>query len=118
MSTRGTGESGEGIARRFLEALGLRFRVANVHSPFGEIDLVMEDRNTAELVFVEVKTRHGNNFGSPEESVTSRKVAKLRSLVEWYRARIRWTGQVRLDVVGVVLQPGTAPDITHTKYVG
>jgi len=113
-----TGQSGEALARRFLEKNGLTFRVANVHSPFGEIDLVMEDQNMAELVFVEVKTRSGTGFGAPEESVTRTKQHKLRQLVAWYCQRIRWTGQVRLDVVGVVLNPGAEPAITHTKYVG
>lgn len=78
----------------------------------------MTDRNTAELVFIEVKTRGGKGFGPPEESVTGRKRAKLRSLVAWYCQRARWTGPVRLDVVGVFLRPGAEPTITHTKYVG
>lgn len=118
MSSSETGRSGEQIARTFLEARGLVFRAANVRSPFGEIDLVMEDRSATELVFVEVKTRGGTGFGAPEESVTRTKQHKLRQLVAWYYQRIRWTGQVRLDVVGIVLQPGAAPEITHTKYAG
>lgn len=118
MSSADTGLSGERMARAFLEARGLVFRAARVRSPFGEIDLVMEDRNAAELVFVEVKTRGGTRFGSPEESITAKKIAKLRSLVAWYRGRVHWTGQVRLDVVGIVQRPGAESEITHTKYVG
>ncbi len=118
MSSSETGRSGEQIARTFLEARGLVFRAANVRSPFGEIDLVMEDRNATELVFVEVKTRGGTWFGSPEESITTKKLAKLRSLVAWYRQRVHWTGQVRPDVVGIVQRPGAESDITHTKYAG
>ncbi len=113
-----TGKSGESAARQFLEARGLVFRAANVRSPFGEIDIVMENPKMAELVFVEVKTRRGIGFGSPQESVTAAKLAKLRSLVEWYRRHIRWAGHVRLDVVGVLLQSGREPDITHIPYVG
>lgn len=117
-ATQGTGQSGEQIARQFLEARGLTFRAANVRSPFGEIDLVMEDPRTREFVFVEVKTRQGSGFGMPEESVTDRKRAKLRQLVAWYCSRFRWNGQVRLDVVGIVLRAGREPEITHTEYVG
>lgn len=113
-----TGAAGERLARRFLEAKGLRFRAANVHSPLGEIDLVMEDPQTKELVFVEVKTRRGTAFGTPEQSVTARKRAKLRALVAWYCQRERWVGQVRVDVVGVLNRPGQAPTLTHTTYVG
>lgn len=118
MSPDDTGKSGESAAREFLEAQGLVFRAANVRSPFGEIDLVMENPRMVELVFVEVKTRRGTGFGSPQESVTVSKLAKLRSLVEWYRQRVRWTGHVRLDVVGVLLRSGREPDITHIPYVG
>lgn len=118
MSRQVTGETGETLARAFLKAKGLRVRAANVRSPFGEIDLVMEDPSRRELVFVEVKTRQGTGFGAPEESVTARKRAKLRQLVDWYCARTRWAGPVRLDVVGIVLRPNTTPEITYTPYVG
>jgi putative endonuclease len=118
VDNREAGQLGERHARRFLEARGLRFRAANVRSPFGEIDLVMEDRTRGELVFVEVKTRGSRNFGDPELAVSARKRAKLRNLIEWYCARFRWNGQVRLDVVGIVLHEGREPEITHTEYVG
>ena len=111
-----TGASGERLARRFLEARGLRFRAANVRSPLGEIDVVMEDPKTAELVFVEVKTRGGSAFGTPEQAITARKRAKLRMLVAWYCQRERWKGHVRFDVVGVMVRPGAEPVITHTPY--
>ena len=112
-----TGAAGERLARNFLESQGLIFHAANVHSPLGEIDLVMEDPRTKELVFVEVKTRQGTAFGTPEESVTARKRAKLRALVVWYCQREKWRGQVRFDVVGVLAQPGSEPTITHTPYI-
>ncbi len=112
-----TGRSGEALARDFLEARGLTFRAANVRSPFGEIDLVMEDPKARELVFVEVKTRGGTRFGVPEEAVTRQKRHKLRQLVEWYRIRSSWNGRVRLDVVGIVVRPNAAPEITYTPYV-
>lgn len=112
------GREGERAARRYLEARGLTFRAANIRAPFGEIDLVMEDPTTRELVFVEVKTRRGTAFGTPEESVTQEKREKLSKLVAWYCARIGWSGQVRLDVVGVLVRPGGEPTVTHTRWVG
>lgn len=116
MDSRHTGETGETLARRFLESLGLRFRAANVRSPLGEIDLVMEDPKAGELVIVEVKTRRGTGFGTPEDAVTARKRAKLRMLVAWYCQRERWKGQVRFDVVGILIRPGAEPIITHIPY--
>ena len=54
---RRLGDQGEGHARRYLEARGLTFVAANWRCPAGELDLVMRDGD--EIVFVEVKTRHG-----------------------------------------------------------
>lgn len=118
MSTTDTGRSGEARARRFLESQGLLFRDANVRAKFGELDLVMFDPRERELVFVEVKTRGGGTWGSPEEQVTEKKQRKLRQLVEWYCQRSRWNGNVRLDVVGVAVRANGEPDITHTTHVG
>ncbi len=116
-STRSTGAQGEHLARRFLESRGLVFHAANVRSPFGEIDLVMKDLKQNELVCVEVKTRRGTAFGTPEQAVTSKKRSKLRALVLWYTAREQWKGQVRFDVVGVLFCGAPEPVITHVAYV-
>ena len=43
----------------------------NFHSHRGEIDLVMLDADN--LVFVEVRSRNNENFGSAAESVTRKK---------------------------------------------
>lgn len=117
MERKETGVSGEELARRFLEGKGLTFRAANVRSPFGEVDLIMEDQRTGELVFVEVKTRRGSAYGAPEESITPKKHAKLRALVEWYRRKVQWRGHVRLDVVGVVFRERGRPEVRHTAYI-
>jgi putative endonuclease len=48
---------------------------ANYPCQWEEVDLVALDGDT--LVFVEVQTRHGTAFGSPEESLTRTKSQKL-----------------------------------------
>lgn len=113
-----TGRSGETLARRYLEARGLVFRAANVRTKLGEIDLVMEDLRARELVFIEVKTRGGAEWGSPEEQVGAKKQRKLRQLAAAYCRRFNWNGNIRIDVVGVEVQPGEEPKISYTPYVG
>jgi putative endonuclease len=49
----------------------------------GEIDLIM--RTDTELVFVEVKTRRGNKYGSAAESITLAKKKKIIRIVDWFR---------------------------------
>ena len=62
-----TGKLGEEIAREYLEKKGCQILEQNVRSKFGEIDLV--GKNQKELVLLEVRTKIGDRFGSPEESL-------------------------------------------------
>ena len=54
----------------------------NYRSPFGEIDLIMQNRTT--LVFVEVRYRTRGDFGSAAETVDARKQGRLRATAEYY----------------------------------
>jgi putative endonuclease len=97
---QGLGRAGERLARRALEARGLVIVQANYRCAAGEMDLVA--RAADELVFVEVKTRRGNQFGSPEEAVTRRKQSKLVKVAETYLLEHSLTGTGwRIDVVAV-----------------
>ena len=72
---RSLGDRGEALARRHLEECGMRALATNYRTPEGEIDLVAADGDT--LVFVEVKLRRGQGFGTPEEALTPAKRRKL-----------------------------------------
>ncbi|HJX17417.1 MAG TPA: YraN family protein, partial [Acidiferrobacterales bacterium] len=58
-----SGAQAEALACAHLERAGLRLLTRNYRCPQGEIDLVMDDRDT--LVFVEVRYRRSNTFGTP-----------------------------------------------------
>ncbi len=68
---------GEEAARAFAEARGYRTVARNVRTPYGEIDLVLEDARGT-LVFAEVKARGGPEFGDGAEAVTRAKRKRLR----------------------------------------
>ena len=55
------------------------------------------------LALVEVRTRRGESLGSPEESITARKRARLIALAEFYVQASQWPGDWRIDVVAVDL---------------
>lgn len=61
-------------ARLFLESQGLRFIAANQTFKCGELDLIMSDQDT--IVFIEVRQRKNDHFGSAVESVDWRKQQK------------------------------------------
>lgn len=106
------GRSGEEIALAYLQKK--KFRVVERGFRFhrGEIDLIAWDRET--LVFVEVKTRAGQSFGRPEESVTPAKQNQIRKLALAYLSTRRLDGiNCRFDVVAVRVSGNGPPQIDH-----
>ncbi len=115
---RRLGTAGEAHARRYLEARGLRFVVAQWRGAGCELDLVMWDGD--ELVFVEVKTRRGESHGRAAESVTPRQVRALFRGAEAYVQTRELAGDPepiwRIDLVAVTLDPtGRVADVTHVE---
>jgi putative endonuclease len=103
-SRKTLGRLGEELAARTLVERGYRIRERNWRCPAGELDIVAEDGNV--LAFVEVKTRRGKGFGTPEEAVTPAKQAKLVELAATYVHESAWVGDWRIDVAAVELTPG------------
>ena len=65
----------ENLAKKQLEASGLKFLRGNYHSRFGELDLIMRDGDT--LCFIEVKYRSSNSFGGAAYAISAAKQKKL-----------------------------------------
>lgn len=93
------GQRGEELAVAHLKEQGYVVRERNWHCPAGEMDIVAEDDGC--LAFVEVRTRRGQKYGSPEESVTPAKQAKLVEVAQTYLQEHNWDGDWRIDVVAV-----------------
>ena len=98
---RGLGNRGEYLAAQMLVANGYRLLARNWRCPIGELDLVAEQGGS--LVCVEVRTRRGESFGSPEESITAAKRARLAALAEAYVQATDWPGDWRIDVIAIEL---------------
>ncbi|MBU2473904.1 MAG: YraN family protein, partial [Candidatus Omnitrophica bacterium] len=81
-----------------------------------EIDLIVRDKKT--LIFVEVKTKAGEEFGSPEEAITTRKIKRLCRGALAYAISKGYLGAYRLDAVCIVLdQAGDPQRIKHYKNI-
>jgi putative endonuclease len=99
---RKLGQRGESLAADWLAALGYEIRARNYRCPSGEIDLVT--RYHDRWVFVEVRTRRGDEFGSPEESITPRKQRHLIDSAQTYLLEQNdLDADWRIDAVAVVL---------------
>lgn len=106
------------MARYFRER-GARVLDRNWHCRQGEIDLVIQESDGV-LVGVEVKTRRGLGFGEPIEAVTEQKVKRMRRLLGAWRQDHPEidTPDLRLDVVGVLVQRGQQVRLRHVTGVG
>jgi putative endonuclease len=96
---QGLGRWGEDLAARHLLAKGYEVVARNWRCEAGELDLVIRDGDC--LAFVEVRTRRGRAMGTPEESITAAKQARLSALGEAYVQAHDWPGHWRIDVVAV-----------------
>lgn len=75
----------------------------------GELDLVL--RNGEVLVFCEVRSRAGNRWGTPAESIGPRKIRRVVLAARHWLARHGDGGlDLRFDVVSVV-----GPDLEHLE---
>jgi putative endonuclease len=100
-----SGRIGEDLAHRYLRRHGCTIVARNYRPPYGgvEIDLVAWHANT--LVFVEVKTRAGEDFGTPDRAVDRDKQAFVERAARDYarRAGVDWQ-KTRFDIVAVILE--------------
>jgi putative endonuclease len=99
------GKIGEDLACSELERKGYAIVARRYRRRGGELDIIARDGPT--LVFVEVKTREGLEFGTGGEAVTALKRRRMAALALDYMARERLTGcPCRFDVVSIDLQTG------------
>jgi len=105
------GTYGERVAAAFVRRHGYRVLTRNFKTERGEIDLVC--RHGDVLAFVEVRTRAGDLFGRPSESIDARKEEALRSAAHDYlRLLDRDDITYRFDAVEVRMRAGEVPVCT------
>ena len=93
------GIEAEKKAFSYLKRQGFTLISRNYHSPYGELDLIVENDET--LVFVEVRYRKNSHYGSPQDTVDFRKQKKLRATAEYFLQRAPKASQkaCRFDIV-------------------
>ncbi len=96
----GLGRRGETLAAQALARQGYAIVARNWRCEVGEVDIVARKGDVWH--FVEVRTRRGDDFGTPEESLTPAKRARMVAVAEHYLAAhglhdVDW----QLDLVAV-----------------
>lgn len=111
-TTRDIGNEGEDLAASYLESKGYTILDRNYFFEHAEVDIVALFES--KIVFVEVKTRSNTNFGNPEDYISDQKMKLVFKAAEaWLYERKMDGAPVRFDVVSIVSDGKSAPDISH-----
>ena len=120
------GKKGEDIAVEFLKKKGYKILERNYRKQYAEIDIIalhsiqgkLFHVKQAVLVFVEVKTRTSNSFGSPLEAITLWKLRPLQKLAQYYSmSHPELPNELRIDAVSILLYDQTDPTIEHIENI-
>ncbi len=115
MNRKQWGRIGEDMAEEYLRGQGYEIVEKNFSCSFGEIDIIA--RKNRSLIFIEVKYRKSENYGSPLQAVDSRKISRLKRIIEYY-CLIRKIKDcpLRIEVIGI-LKDKEKFSIEHIKEV-
>ncbi len=93
--------------------MGLRVVARNWRRPEAELDIVADDGGTC--VFVEVRSRTGEDHGHPLEAITPHKRARvIRAARLYLDQETPAAAGYRFDVVAVTFwSDGREPDVVH-----
>lgn len=95
------GRTAEDLALGFLKSNGYRLITRNYRNKFGEIDIIAKDKGT--FCFIEVKSRHSDRFGTPQEAVSILKQKKIsRTALGFIEEHNLFDQKARFDVVSVL----------------
>lgn len=115
MYTQNIGKQGETLTALWLQQQGFVILGRNLHTRYGEIDvLALRD---GVLHVVEVKTRTSDLFGSPADALTPQKIQKLKRCLQqlWLKGTIDATAvrmsRISIDVACIRLRPHQHPTI-------
>lgn len=110
------GAWGEALAADYLRKKRYQLLATGYRSRFGEIDLIVCDKQF--LVFVEVKLRRTDKFAKAFEYVDFHKQNRLRTTASVYLSQNPTKLQPRFDVIEIYAPEGTAtvhPKIHHME---
>ncbi len=115
MNKKIIGDRGEDIAENHLKKKGYKITERNFRKRSLEIDIIAEKENI--LVFVEVRSKTKNDFGSPEETINFKKSKKLKRNAEKYVNYKKYNGACRIDAICVIFESKNKVKLNHYKNI-
>lgn len=110
------GNFGETLATEYLEKEGYIILARNFNCFYGEIDIIAVQKS--ELVFIEVKTRYQNDFGSPIEAINHWKSSHLYNTASYFVHKQNCANSnIRFDAIEVLILGSHDYKISHIKNI-
>lgn len=106
------GDWGEEMAARYLTHRDYRILDRNVKYGSLELDIIAEW--LGEIIFVEVKTRHSENFSKAEDAVDIKKQENIKDAARAYMLHHGLHNPFRYDVITIV-GDATTYQVNHIK---
>ncbi len=108
---------GEDAACAFLQKKGYKILERNFRKGYGEIDIIAIHNNT--LVFIEVKTRTSNKYGTAFEAIAPWKISKLIRGAKFYKYIMHpeLPDDLRIDAVAVMAWGDEILSIEHLENI-
>lgn len=107
------GTWGEKQAVGYLRANGYKVLEQNYRYRRSEIDLIADLNGM--LVFIEVKTRTGAQYGYPEEFVANEQLEMIYKAARFYAGSKGYAGILRFDIIAIVKD--VSIDLQHFEGV-
>lgn len=109
--TKNLGRKSEDLAADFLKGKGYLLHERNFRSPWGEIDIIAQDKDF--LVFVEVRSLSSDYLHQPDDTITKTKKRKLVKSAQYYFLKKNLPESFsRFDVISIHYRD-SQPHITH-----
>ena len=109
------GRKGEDIAAEYLTRSGYSILSRNFRGNGCEIDIVAAEGKET-VVFVEVKSRADNEFGSPADSVNRAKQKRIIRAARAFEAKYGLSDSYfRFDVIAITGAGGEEDELCHYK---
>lgn len=108
------GKFGEKLAEKYLMKNKYKIVEKNFRCKFGEIDIIAFYKK--ELIFIEVKTRTSNKYGSGINSIDKNKQKHLYKTAEYYLYNKNLDIDIRIDAIEITLNKGLI-SIKHYKNI-
>ncbi len=108
-----TGRTGEDIALRLLEDKGYIIHELNWRQGSLELDIIAQEGT--DIVFVEVKTRRNNSYGSALEAISIQKQRNMIRAAEQYIHTRGLNYYARFDIITIDYSPTGEAQVEHIR---